>query len=165
MTISKKQLALLRVAKGQLGLDEDAYRSLLRSAGGVESARDLDAGGFAFIMYRFEEMGFRSTTAKRSFGVRPGMPSPRQVAFIRRLWAEWSDAGDDDAALNRWLEHHFHVSALRFLDDAGAQKAISALKAMNARKAEKAGEAEAAPQATTGAPDAFAAALPRSKPV
>jgi hypothetical protein len=58
------------------------------------------------------------------------------VAFIRRLWAEWSTAGADDAALNRWLERHFNVSAVRFLDERAAYKAISELKAMTARKAE-----------------------------
>ncbi len=163
--MSVKQLALLHIAKSQLGLDEGAYRQLLRSAGGVESARDLDAGGFALVMYHFEAMGFRSTAAKRTYGVRPGMPSPRQVAYIRRLWSGWSDAGDDETALNRWLEHHFHVSALRFIDDARAQKAIAALRAMTIRKAAKAAEAEpaAAGLPVTGEPVGGRPA--RSKPL
>lgn len=135
MTITNKQLALVHVAKRQLRLDEDAYRAILHSHGSVESARDLDADGFALVMHRFEELGFRSDASKRTYGVRPGFASPRQVAFIRRLWAEWADAGDGDAALNHWLEKHFKVSAVRFLDDHAAHQAISALKVMTARKA------------------------------
>ena len=134
--MTNKQLALLHVAKSRLALDEDAYRAILRSAGGVESARELDAGGFMMVMHRFKELGFESDASKRNYGsTRPGMASPRQVAAIRRLWSEWSASGDDDAALNRWLEHHFKVSALRFLDRDGAQKAITGLKAMTRRKA------------------------------
>jgi hypothetical protein len=75
--MTNKQLALLHVAKSRLGLDEDTYRAVLLSCGGVESARDIDADGFALIMYRFEELGFRSDAAKRTYGARLGMASPR----------------------------------------------------------------------------------------
>ncbi|MEJ0012893.1 MAG: regulatory protein GemA [Bauldia sp.] len=134
--ISGKQLALLHVAKSRLALDDGDYRAILAShGGGVESASDLDAAGFTMVMHRFAELGFQSTSAKRGFGSRAGMASPRQIGLIRKLWAEWSEsAPQDEAAINRWLERHYAVSALRFLTAGAASKAITGLKAMAGRK-------------------------------
>jgi len=141
--ISAKQIAVVKVAVRQLGFDDATYRAILREHGGVESARDLDFLGFDAVMKHFAACGFRSTWTKRSYGNgRPGMASAPQIGLIRHLWQEWSDgpADDDDAGLNHWLEHHFGVSALRFLNTAGAHKAITALKRMKERKHAKAAE-------------------------
>ena len=70
--------------------------------------------------------------AKPGFGRRPGMATPEQVELIRALWREWS-GGDDEAALNTWMEHFHRVSSLRFLTAGTAGKAITALKAMKRR--------------------------------
>ncbi len=65
------------------------------------------------------------------------MASPAQVDLIRSLWRAWaSEPGDDDTTLNRWLEKHYKVSALRFLTREAAGKAITGLKRMSARKAQ-----------------------------
>lgn len=136
--ISTKQTALIHLAKKQLGLDEETYRAILAAYGGVGSARDLDLEGFDRVMAYLKKLGFESTWSKRTFGDRRGMASPSQVDLIRHLWREWSDHPDDGAGLNHWLGGHFGVSALRFLDPAGAQKAIPALRAMNKRKLAKA---------------------------
>jgi len=135
--MTPKRLALLRVAHKQLGFDEDTYRAILLKFGGVESAKDLDEEGFAAVMRYFTSWGFRSTWTQRTYGNRPGRASPRQVALIKALWREFSGA-DDEAALNRWLERSFKVSALRFATPADAHKAIGGLRAMLARKAESA---------------------------
>ncbi len=71
VSITNKPLALRHVAKSRLRLDEDAYRAILPSCSGIESARDLDANGFAVVMCRFEELGFQSDASKRAYGVRP----------------------------------------------------------------------------------------------
>lgn len=132
--LAAKRVAVVHVARRQLGLGEEDYRAVLRQFGnGAESAKDLDEDGFEGVMERFDAFGFRSTWKRRHYGNRPGRASPRQVALIRHLWREWADA-EGDAALDRWLENSFKVSSLRFLTSEGAQQAISALKAMNARK-------------------------------
>jgi hypothetical protein len=131
--ITSAQTKILHVARRQLALEEEDYRSILTAYGGVTSARDLDADGFTMVMHRFAELGFRSTSAKRNFGQRAGMASPRQIGLIRTLWRQWaSDASD--VSLDHWLEHHFKISSLRFLDVATAAKVIPALKAMTARE-------------------------------
>ncbi len=42
--ISKQKLALIHVAKKELGWDDAVYRHVLRDHGGVESAADLRRG-------------------------------------------------------------------------------------------------------------------------
>lgn len=131
--MTKPQLALIHLAKKQLGFEDDMYRAILHKLGGVESAKDLDAAGFKAVMEYFNSWGFKSTWRERTYGERPGMASPRQVELIRKLWHEYSGA-DDGAALNKWLERTCKLSALAFLTPQAAQAAITGLKKMIARK-------------------------------
>lgn len=137
MALDKKRLALIHVGKKRLALDEDSYREILHYVGGVESARDLDAFGFNAVMEHFERLGFVSDFAKANMGHRMGMASPGQVALIRNLWRQFTDDKGDDVSLGKWLEGKFKVSALRFVDDHVASKAIAALRNMLVRKAAK----------------------------
>lgn len=142
--MTRAQLAVIHKAKAWLrsrcdNFDEAAYRELLRHAGSVESAKDLDFAGFAAVMEYFNAWGFRSTWMQRTYGERPGMASPRQVKLIRALWREYTGA-DDEAALNKWMDRHFKVSALRFATPDQAQKAITGLRRMVARKAAAGGD-------------------------
>jgi len=131
--MTPQQLKVIHIAKRQLGFDDDVYRSVLKIHGGVESAKQLNAAGFDRVMAYFKRQGFRSTWSAKNFGDRPGMASPRQIKLIRDLWRQFT-GHDDEAALNRWLERSFKVSALRFLPAPDAQKAITGLKHMSARK-------------------------------
>lgn len=132
--VPAKKIALVHVAKRQLGLDEDTYRDILRRWGGVESSVDLDPVGFQKVMIRMEHLGFRSTWTKRTFGDRQGMASPEQVNYMRRLWEQFDPEDKREAHLNAWLHKYHHVSALRFVSAEKAAKVIPALKLMVARK-------------------------------
>lgn len=134
--ITTSQIALIHVAKKQLGLDDDMYRAILQIHGRVESSKDLDAAGFEAVMRYFNKCGFKSTWRELTYGDRPGMASPRQVKRIRALWREYSGA-DDGAALNKWLERTCKLSALAFLTPKAAQDAITGLKIMTARATAK----------------------------
>ncbi|CAI9400709.1 hypothetical protein ANOBCDAF_00544 [Pleomorphomonas sp. T1.2MG-36] len=131
--IGRKQLAVIHMAVAELKLDDATYRDVLARFAGVTSAKGLDQRGFNAVMAYFTALGFRSTWTQRTFGRRPGMATSKQIDLIRKLWRGWSGA-DDEAALGRWLDHSFHVSALRFLDKAGADKAVNGLRAMICRK-------------------------------
>jgi hypothetical protein len=129
-----KQLAMLHVAKKQLGLDDETYRFILKDKGGVESAKDLDRFGYEEVLDAFKKLRFRPTSPVRNFGRRRGMASPEQIGLIRQLWTQWASGGDPEKGLNAWLERHYHVSALRFLPSDKASKAINGLRAMLKRK-------------------------------
>lgn len=131
---TEKQLGLIHVAKKKLGLDEETYLHILKEAGGVKSAKDLDNYGFEEVLAYLNRLGFRSTSSARHFGRRAGMASPSQIGLIRQLWAEWAGGEDPEKGLNAWLERSYHVSALRFLPADKAGKAITGLRAMLKRK-------------------------------
>lgn len=135
MTINRKQLALIHVARGKLKLPDDIYRTALAQVAGVTSSADLDQDGFTAMMGLFEYMGFRPTVAQgANFGARQGMASFAQIELIRALWSEYTrGVYDGEAQLNKWLKRCFKVSSLRFLTDTVARKAITALKAMKTR--------------------------------
>lgn len=138
--VGPKKIALIHVARNQLAMDEHTYRAVLRAHGHVESAAELDRRGFAAVMRYFTACGFRSTWTKHTFGDRPGWASPKQVALIKALWREWS-GGNDEAALDRWIEQRFKVASLRFCRAAEAAKILTGLKVMTAR-ARSAGNGE-----------------------
>lgn len=129
MSLSRKKISLIHVAKARLGLDDEQYRKLLEESGGVRSAADLDDAGFDELMRRFKLMGFESDAARKAYGDRPGMATPAQVILVRKLW-EQHTGSCDEVALGHWLEHFFGVSSLRFADQEVISKAITALKNM-----------------------------------
>lgn len=131
--LPNSKIALLHVAKRDLGLSDDDYRAILLRLANVESSRDLDLLGFEAVIAYIGQLGFKSSWQKRTFGHRRDMASPAQVDLIRRLWRDYHGS-DDDAALNAWLNHFHHIAALRFVDAEKAQPVIAALKAMVARK-------------------------------
>ena len=132
--IDNKKIALIRVAKSQLGLSDDDYRDVLKRYGNVGSSKDLGLVGFRAVMTYFEQCGFKSTAKKKSFGNRPGMATEKQVALIRKLWGDFTSGVGSDATLGKWLDQSFKVSAVRFVNTGTAHKAITALKAMVERK-------------------------------
>lgn len=144
MSISPKQIAVLHVAKKQLGFDDDTYRAILLKFGNVTSSKELSPEGFEAVMRYFNAWGFRSDWMKRTFGNRPGMATPAQVDMIRDLWRKWS-GDNEEAALNRWLERSYRVSSLRFVTPEVAGKAINGLRAMT-RRPRKSPPAEKTPQ-------------------
>ena len=134
MALTKKQTALIHVAKKQLGLGDDDYRAVLLHEAGVESSRDLDNDGFDAVMERFRDLGFKPTATPPAYGRRAGMATPAQVAYIRSLWSEYTDGVGDDRSLGKWLQRTVKVTDLRFVSFAAARKAITGLRAMVEKK-------------------------------
>ena len=97
-----RDLALIHLAKQQLGLDDETYRALLWNVAGVRSARDLDALGRAEVLARLREHGFRPLAGVAR---RRGTP---QARYIRWLWARLASAGrlPRDAEIGAWLKAH-----------------------------------------------------------
>lgn len=133
MTISKEKKALLHVGKQQLMLTEPEYRAILYRAARVNSSSDLDEIGFERVVVEFERLGFQPSRGKAPISARTGMATPAQLAKIRTLWRGYKGQ-DDEPALCRWLETHFHVSHLRFLKAEPAGKAVAILGKMLTRQ-------------------------------
>lgn len=147
MSLPKGKISLIHVARNRLDMDDAGYRALLQRAAGVSSSKDLDERGFEAVMAEFARLGFHSTKGRTQTSSRAGMASAAQVGKIRGLWEAYSGSSDD-LRLGRWLERHFHVSNVRFLQDWNAGKAIAILIKMNdhARAKGTQGKTEPAPK-------------------
>jgi len=97
-----RDLALIHLAKQQLGLDDDTYRALLWHVAGVRSARELDPAGRVAVLTRLREHGFRPLAGAA------GRRGTAQARYIRWLWAQLVGAGQlpREADIGAWLKAH-----------------------------------------------------------
>lgn len=85
--ISRAKIALLHVAKAQLGWSDDLYREILRHHAGVDSSRDLDDAGFKRVLDHAKALGFwvrREWHPTRMRDARE-LPTPDQLKVIEHL--------------------------------------------------------------------------------
>ena len=131
LVLTRKQTALIHLARKKLGLSDERYRLILWEMAGVETSKDLDQTGFELVMKAMMALGFRSAFTKTFYTHRAGMATPAQVMLIRTLWGKFATADGSERALNKWLERTFKVSALRFATEEQAEKAIRVLHKMS----------------------------------
>lgn len=148
MGLSKKQKAVLHVAKGKLGLDEATYRDALEAYGGVRSSTGLGYKGFLAVMEHFEKAGFKSKKTRHSSLVtrNSSMASDGQIRKIKALWltlaGTYYEQGKEWKALRGFLKKRFRVDHENFLTPGKAGQVIEAIKAIGGRKKVRSGEAE-----------------------
>ena len=129
---------LIHVAKKQLGLDEDIYRSKLKNITGKTSTKDMSEDERQQVLTVFRNEGFqRAPSAPRTN--RRAKLTGRYAGKLQALWIACYNLGivanRDDAALLAFGKRQTgidHVRFLKFGDD--AQKAIEALKGWMARE-------------------------------
>ena len=90
ISITNSQLALIHVAKKELGLSDEDYQALLATHGGVTSAKYLMLDGFEKVMKRLETLGFESSK-KPQPAYAPtrdpdGKPYPAQISMINHYF-------------------------------------------------------------------------------
>jgi hypothetical protein len=136
ITNKKAKLSLIHIAKKDVGIGDEDYRSLLSGAAGVESAADLEYEyQFNAVMKAFENLGFKS--ARRGDAKTKTRPqwtdewggTPDQRAKIEVMWKTCA-RNPTDNALRVFIKRITHMDHPRFLNSALARKVIIALEAM-----------------------------------
>ncbi len=127
------QLALIHVAKKQLGMDDADYRALLMRAGGVDSAEALDLHGFKTVLAEFERLGFVKAPRKDAHqgggvGTDINRPSKAQWWLLGDYARQAGFTGFDDPRFINWLKSRSGVDNPRFLDQHGLNKLVAALR-------------------------------------
>lgn len=130
--LAKSKVALVQVARKQLGLSDEDYRAELLNFGGVTGSKDLDGRGFDAVMARFAQLGFVSRRTEKAGPPRLNRATPGQVQLIRDLWTELTVTGTEQG-LCRWLDRHWGISSVQFLTPRGAGRVIGALRKWQAR--------------------------------
>jgi hypothetical protein len=134
MQNQKSRLAIIHLAKKQLGLDDDAYRAILSGAG-VTSAKDIETElQFNTVMGAFLRLGFLPSrhgglNKYRSAipGTSPAMISRRQEYYIKGLWSLASRV-KDEKSLRLIIKRIGKVDDISFLSRRAASAVILALR-------------------------------------
>jgi hypothetical protein len=138
----KAKLSLIHIAKKDVGVTDEDYRSILFGAAGVESAAELEYEyQFNAVMKAFENLGFKSTggsnklkqtdtKSKRNWG----WISARQEYYIRGLWV-LASRKKDEQSIRAIIKRIAKVDDIHFMQKKDATKVILALRDI----AEKAG--------------------------
>ena len=131
-----KLVRLLHVAKGQLMLDDSAYRTLLANASrGKTSSKDMNLPQLEAALKAMQAQGFVMTAPKRQPATRPDLPiyhTDGQSQMIRGLWIELHGMGvvrdSSERALNNYVKKMTGIAHYGWLDTAKAGRVIEMLK-------------------------------------
>ncbi|MEW6708288.1 MAG: regulatory protein GemA [Candidatus Riflebacteria bacterium] len=89
-TQRRKELAMIHLAKKELGLDEDLYRLVLKQNCGVESAADLDEQGRRKLLAFFRSKGW--SRADHSNGKPHNFNEPSRARLMSKIEALLAEA-------------------------------------------------------------------------
>lgn len=92
MKISKTLIGKIHVAKQQLGMDEDTYRSMLERVSGVRSAKELTEPLAHRVMREFERLGFKPLP-RRTEGRPRNFAAAAMPPMIKKIEAQLADMG------------------------------------------------------------------------
>ncbi|MGE4496324.1 MAG: phage protein GemA/Gp16 family protein [Deferribacterales bacterium] len=128
--VTAKQVQLIHIAKKQLEICDDDYRSILNEYFKVRSSKDLTERQAERLITHFRQKGFRINTAKKAKPTGStiiAFPTSFQLELIEVLKSNivWK-AGFEGFQL--WLEKRMRIKKIRTKQEAA--KVIEGLKAM-----------------------------------
>lgn len=126
-------IKLVHIGKAKLGLDRDAYESLLVGAAGKASSIEMTEKELRSVLLAMAAAGFTPSASRHGSPlVHPEeMPlcSKDQVAYIGGLWA-LASRSKTRASLVAFVQRLVGIDDLRFLDGRAASRVILALRDM-----------------------------------
>lgn len=124
-------LAQIHIAKKALGLEDDAYRNILRTVARVSSSADLDDAGRRRVLEHFKKCGWAPSAPKSE------LAKSAQGRLCLAIWSRLKDAGKvrdgRHKALERFLCDQAKVSHVRFIEPDTMNRLVDTLKAWEAR--------------------------------
>ena len=128
------KIALVHLARRQVGLPEDLYRALLVGAAGVHSAADLAREeDFLAVMAAFEKLGFRRGIAGAAPSAERWGCSAAQQRYIGALWSRYSRC-KDRASLHAFIRRTTGLDSPQFLTRRRASEVIVGLERLAGEK-------------------------------
>lgn len=127
----KGLIAKIHVAKKQLALKDDHYRTFLMGATGKDSCGEMTLKELEHVLNGFKKLGFRTAAQPRRAGGRK-MADGDQARKIRALWLSLYHLGEiedpTEEALGEFARRMSGVHALQWAGTAEADKIIKALR-------------------------------------
>lgn len=130
--VSKQKLIqLIHVARNELGLSEEDYRTVLDGAAGKTSCSEMTLFELEKSLDALKALGFRVKKMPVR-EVEVGAANREQIEYIKGMW-ECCARVKTDKALTAFVRRLTGAQHLRFLDVKNAQKVILALREMMAK--------------------------------
>ncbi|HYE35478.1 regulatory protein GemA [Methylocaldum sp.] len=124
-------IRLIHIGKGQLRLEDEVYREMLRSTTGLTSTTEMRVHQLEDVLARMKSLGFKVRVPKAK-GEQRRLAHAPQDRKIRALWLALHEAGavrdPSEAALNAWVKRETGIEALQWADEKQAAKLIDKLK-------------------------------------
>ena len=134
--LTRKQLAIVHVAKAKTGMTDEEYRDLLSGRFGVESSKNLNLAQLDELLYHFGTLGFKNRSKRRY--TKPAENKKRLAAKITAIQAAM---GLNDTYVNSMAKRMFRVDEWIWCEPAQMHKLVAALtyhqKRTEARDADK----------------------------
>lgn len=134
----RKLLAMVHMGRKQLAMDEEAYRHILKSRFGVDSAKHLGARELSRLVAALEEMGAvfvgkgqqygRSAMSRKASGAADRV-TDAQIARIRKSWDAFARRKGFDS-LEAWLRRYWKCERVDWLERGQASRVIAVLDGM-----------------------------------
>lgn len=139
-TPRNNDLALIHIAKKDLGLDDDAYRDMLWTVARVRSSAELDFSGRIKVLEHLKSRGFKPKQAAKAKQKAPLSNEP-QHKMIRGLWLELHAVGTvldpSEQAISRFIKNQTKIDRIEWLSTSQASQVIERLKQWLARANKK----------------------------
>lgn len=132
--LRRKDLARIHLAKKEVGLDDDAYRELLKGTTGKTSAADLTNRGRWQVLQALAKLGAKA--AAEPFPGRPARPRPDKAGLIEKIEAQLADAKRPWAYAHAMAQRMFRVDQIQWCDADQLRRIVAAL-AYDAKRREK----------------------------
>jgi phage gp16-like protein len=121
-----KDLARIHLAKKELGLDDDAYRELLKGTTGKISSAELSSKERYKLLCALQTLG-APAAAPRAYPGRPLKPSPDKARLIGKIEALLTDAKRPWAYADGMARHMFQRDLVRDCDPGELVRIVAAL--------------------------------------
>jgi len=126
MNTRNLQLSKIHIAKKDLGLDDETYRSLLGRVAGVRSAKDLNPRQIGSVLAEFARLGWESTPA-RKHGRKAPKTALDRAKLVGKIEAFLAEAKRSWAYADGMAMRMFKVERVEWLDPGQLQKMVAAL--------------------------------------
>ncbi|HZF96923.1 MAG TPA: regulatory protein GemA, partial [Pseudoxanthomonas sp.] len=125
----RQQLARIHLAKKQLGLDDETYRSLLLRVGGHSSSADMNPSQRNAVIREFLRLGFKEERKVQQRKRWPGEPKNCDaVPLLRKVRALLTDKRRPWSYAHKLGERMFNVKRVEWLREDQLHSLVSALQ-------------------------------------
>jgi phage gp16-like protein len=127
MTISKKELAIIHIAKAQCGWTDEEYRHTLKDGFGVSSSKELTSKQADRLIALFQADGFRIVSRpKRQPSGNPA--NWDRLPLLKKIGAILADIGKTEAYADGISRRMFKVDAYRWCTPEQLWRIVAALE-------------------------------------